>query len=132
VAVVAGCGSEPFAFVPVTGKITYTDNTLIPAEKLKVRLVPLDPARKGADVVGAATGEVNPRDGTFAGVTSHKPNDGVVPGRYRVMVIALTGKGEKPSGAVAAKYFSATESPLVIEVTRQKHDFPQLQVEKPK
>ncbi len=54
----------------------------------------------------------------------------MVPGRYRVMVIPV-GRGDRPNGTVAKKYLSATESPLVIEVTRQKHDFPQLQVEKP-
>lgn len=115
----------------MTGKITYTDNTLIHAEKIKVRLVALDPAHNGKDFAPPARGEINPQDGTFAGVTSLKPLDGVVPGRYRVMVIAL-GKNDKPSGAVPAKYLSATESPLLIEVTREKHDFPQLQVEKPK
>ena len=129
-AVVAGCGGEPFSFVPVTGKITYTDNTLIPAEEIMVRLVPLNPVQKGADIAPSATGIVDVKDGTFAGVTSHKYMDGVVPGRYLVMVIAL--KDHKPSGAVPAKYLSAVASPLVIEVTPQKHDFPQLQVEKPK
>jgi hypothetical protein len=128
-AVVAGCNSEPFSFVPVTGKITYTDNTLIPADQIMVRLVPLEPAQNGKDVAPAATGEVNVKDGTFAGVTSHKPLDGVVPGQYRVMVIAL--KSHKPDGVVPAKYLSATQSPLQIEVTREKHDFPDLKVEKP-
>jgi hypothetical protein len=128
-----GCGSsEPFAFVPVTGKITYSDNTLIPGDEIHIRLVPLDPARKGADVAGAADGIVDPKDGTFAGVTTHKLLDGVVPGRYRVMVIPLGLKDHRPNGAVAAKYLNATQSPLLIEVTRQQHDFPQLQVEKPK
>jgi hypothetical protein len=130
-AVMAGCNRERFSFVPVTGKITYTDNTLIQAEKIKVRLVALNPAQDGKDFAPAATGEVNPNDGTFAGVTSVKPLDGVVPGRYRVMVMALA-RNEKPNGAVPAKYLSATQSPLLIEVTREKHDFPQLQVEKPK
>ena len=128
--VLAGCrGKDPFSFVPVTGKITFADNSLIPAEQIKVRLVPLNPAQSGADVAFAATGEVDTKDGTFAGVTTHKLNDGVVPGKYRVMVIVL--KNHVPSKEVPAKYLSATESPLLIEVTPEKHSFPDLHVEKP-
>jgi hypothetical protein len=128
--IVAGCGGEPFSFVPVRGRVTYRDNTPIPAEKLMVRLVPLNPAHNGKDVAPDATGKADPKDGAFAGVTSRTPLDGVVPGQYRVMVMALT-KDERPNGAVPPKYLSATESPLLIEVTREKHEFPQLQVEKP-
>ena len=126
----AGCGGEPFSFVPVTGKITYTDNTLIPAEEIRVRLVPLDPAQNGKDVAGAAIGFASVQDGTFEGVTTHNYLDGVVPGRYRVVVEPL--KNHEIIKAVPEKYLSATQSPLLIEVTRQKHNFPQLQVEKPK
>ena len=126
----AGCRSkEPFSFVPVTGKITYSDKTPIPADEIMVRLVPLEPARNGTDVAGAATGYADGKSGVFDGVTTHKPNDGVVPGRYRVMVVPM--KDHEPNKALAAKYFSPTESPLVIEVTRDKHDFPDLHVDKP-
>jgi len=85
----AGCGGEPFKLAPVSGKVTYTDGSLIPGDQILVRFVPEQPPTSGNDVASAATGDVNPQDGTFPGVTSHKYLDGAVVGRHKVTVIAL-------------------------------------------
>jgi len=132
-AALAGCGSEPFSFVPVTGKITYSDGSLIPGETIVVRFVPEQAAASGKDVAGAATGYLNPKDGTFSGVTTHKEADGVVPGRYKVVVLAVENgpRGQTPTQAVPPRYRSAKDTPLEVEVTSSEHDFP-LTIDKPR
>jgi hypothetical protein len=132
-AALSGCGGEPFSFVPVTGKITYGDGSLIPGDRVVVRFVPEAAATSGKDVAGSATGYLNPKDGTFSGVTTHKEADGVVPGRYKVVVLAVENgpRGQAPTQAVPPRYRSAKDTPLKVEVTPSKHEFT-LTIDKPR
>ena len=132
---VLGCGGgEPFSFVPVTGKITYTDGSLIPGDQIVVRFVATEAKTAGKDVAGSATGYLEPKDGTFPGVTTHTYLDGVVPGRYKVTVFAVKNgpQGQVPTAAVPQRYQNAATTPLEVEVTRSQRDFPDLKVEKPR
>ena len=126
-AAIAGCGSgAPFDIVPVTGKVTYSDGSLIEADRVVVTFVPQDVAAEGKDVPAGAMGEVNIADGTFPGLTTRKHLDGAILGRHKVLVQAMktgpAGVGE-PTDAVPARYASAETTPLDAEVTGSGDDF---------
>jgi hypothetical protein len=124
-----GCGSrEPFAYVPVSGKVTYEDGSLIPIDGLKVIFVsqtpPVDPKihpRPGVATVDRATG-------TFTSATSHKANDGLVRGKHKV---TLSPAGPMPSVAslLPAEYRDTNTTPLEVDTAQQPFE---LKVRKPK
>jgi len=124
---IAGCGGgAPFEIVPVTGKVTYSDGSLIEADRIVVTFVPQDVAAEGKDVAAGAMGEVNVADGTFPGLTTRKHLDGAILGRHKVLVQALktgpAGVGE-PTDAVPARYAIPDTTPLEAEVTGSGDDF---------
>lgn len=116
-----GCGSDiPFDFVPVQGKITYEDGSLIDADRILVGFNPVDFERDGPKVPPPGQTNVNVADGTFDAVSSYRANDGVFLGKHKVTVVAFKGKREgmpAPSNAVPVKYRSVSTTPLEIEVT---------------
>lgn len=117
-----GCSRDPFGFVPVQGRVVYSDGSPIPGDQVVVRFVPVERAKAGKDVAPAATGEVDPKDGSFAGLTSHTYLDGAVRGRHKVTVIAfkLSRDGAmEPSQAVPERYQNAATTPLEWEVGKQ-------------
>jgi len=121
--IVAGCGGEPFKLIPVSGKVTYADGSLIPGDQILVRFVPDQEAVEGKPVPPAATGEVNPQDGTFEGLTTHKYLDGAVAGKHKVTVVAMKTAPDgslAPSRAVPEKYQDAATTPLTWEVVAGK------------
>lgn len=88
-AAVVGCGgSEPFKMIPVSGKITYDDGSLISAARLRLEFKPqakpIDP--KTHPRPGSA--EVNVKDGTFGSgkfqATTHIFGDGLIIGKHKV------------------------------------------------
>lgn len=120
----AGCGSgDPFNYVQVSGKVTFEDGSLIPADPLVLTFypqsAPLDEKthpRMGTAVVDKATG-------TFSSATSHKAGDGLVRGKHKVTL---------PSSAsplvVSAEYTDPATTPLEVDTA----DLPfKLQVRKP-
>ena len=116
-----GCGSgAPFDIVSVSGKVTYQDGSLIPADRIVVTFVPQDVAAAGKDAAASAIGDVNVADGTFSGVTTQTHNDGAIVGRHKVLVQALktgpAGVGE-PTAAVPARYAKVATTPLEVEVS---------------
>lgn len=122
-AVLSGCGGEPFKLVPVSGKVTYADGSVIPGDQVLVRFIPEQVAAPGAPAVPAATGEVSPRDGTLEGLTTHKYLDGAVPGVHKVTVVAMKAGADGvpvPTRAVPEKYHSPATTPLTWEVARGK------------
>jgi len=123
--VVAGCSSEPYDYVAVSGSVTYDDGSPIPAEEIRLMFLPqVEPVDKRTyPLKGRAIVDAN---GSFAGVTSHKHNDGVVPGKHKVLVIALDGTDL--SGAVPEIYTREATTPLLVDTS----DAPwKLQVRKP-
>jgi hypothetical protein len=128
-----GCNSEPFSFVKVSGKITYADGSLIPGKALMVTFVPLERKTSGKDVAGNAIGYLNLNDGTFAGLTTHKPMDGAVPGKYKVTLVCIDPgePGQAIADPVPKRYQDAEQSPWQVEVSRSSRHF-DLTVEKPR
>ena len=128
-----GCGSDmPFDLVPVSGKVTYEDGSLIAADRILLTFNPAA-APTGPMTAPGGTAQVNVADGTFAAVTTRRTNDGIVPGRYRVAVVPF-GKDAKgnprPTAAVDAKYQKESTTPLEIEVD-SADQFIEIKVSKP-
>ena len=108
----AGCGGGPPQPVAVRGQITYYGRPLAGGT---VTFVP-------AELGPPATGQIQP-DGQYA-LTTFRPGDGALPGRYAVMVIAVGDTaGRLPDEAnppaallVPRKYASHRTSDLTVDV----------------
>jgi len=126
----AGCGGGPsFKMLPASGKVTYADGSLIPADRIVVTFVPETPAVSGKDEAGSARGEVNTQDGTFEGLTTRKGFDGVVPGKHKVTVVAL--KNDTVSNAVPESYQNVATTSLTAEVAAGKANQFEFKIDKP-
>jgi hypothetical protein len=101
---VAGCKAEPrYQLVAVQGKVIYRDQGVA---EVTIQLVP-DGTRGTHGPT--ATGQTK-KDGSFTLVTPPH-GDGVVPGRYKAVILVYSGRPKLP-----AKYANATETPLLIDV----------------
>ena len=126
--VFSGCGSgDPFEYVQVSGRVSYEDGTLIPTEKLRVTFIPQMQAIDGRTHPRAGTAYANVADGSFENFTSHLPGDGVVPGKHRVLIVALD-KNEAISPLVPRKYSSGSQTPLIVDAAETPFHF---QIPKP-
>ena len=108
---VVGCGSDsPFEYVPVNGKVTYEDGTLIPAE-FELHFQALVPP-KGNAFPRPAKARVK-ADGTFDVVTSYKYGDGLVPGKHKVVVAYANDSTGRL--LVPEEYTAVMTTPLEID-----------------
>lgn len=112
----SGCGGgNPYQTVPVSGKLTYKDGSLIPAQRIQVNFIPevkaIDPKthpHPGIAYVDVETGE-------FTAVTTATYGDGATVGKNKVQIIAVD-ENQRPSKAVPAKYADPTTSDLEVEI----------------
>jgi hypothetical protein len=125
----AGCRDTPYDIVPIHGKVTYKDGSLIPAETVFLwfhpQVAPLKPnvhARPGI-------AELNGEDGTFAYASTCEHGDGVVVGPHRVTV-KVADESPTGAGAIPEIYADPATTPLKIEVTVRNQEVV-LQIEKP-
>lgn len=106
-----GCSGDKLH--PVRGKVVFPDGQPLTGGWVTFQSV-------GAEKVISADGELNP-DGTFE-VRTHKPGDGVPPGRYQVTVRGpLLGEGVPP--VIERKYSDFATSGLEFTVEPQENDF---------
>lgn len=116
----AGCNSDmPFDLVPVHGKVTYEDGSLIPADSILVTFNPISSGPKANIAPPGGQTNVNVQDGTFSAVSSHRANDGLAVGRHKVVVVAFkkgAGGSSAPSNLVPAIYRNESTTPLEVEV----------------
>ena len=94
-----GCGgSGPFDLIPVDGKVTYEDGSLIQATRIEIQFDPDPESVKAIDGKHARMGmaEVNVADGTFSGVTSSTYEDGLSPGKHFVSIQIYEKEGAEP------------------------------------
>ncbi len=114
-----GCGGDmPFDLVPVNGKVTYEDGSLIQADCVLLAFNPAAAATGPMTPPGGTT-QVNVADGTFAGATTRRTNDGIVPGRYKVVVVPFNKDANgnpRPTTVVAARYQKESTTPVEVEV----------------
>jgi hypothetical protein len=128
-ACVAGCSKTPYEIVPIHGKVTYKDGSLIPAESVFLWFYPqVDPLKPNVHArPGIAT--LNAKDGTFAYVSTCEHGDGVVVGPHKVTV-KVAGESATGAGSLPAVYADPATTPLQIEVTQRDQEVI-LEVDKP-
>ena len=105
-ALTAGCGGGP-TIVPVSGTVTINGKPLTGRSGF-VRVVPAG--------FRAATGSINPDDGTFV-LTTLKPNDGCVTGTHPAAVIVNIMVGSRLVWLVPERYGDDATSGLTVEIT---------------
>jgi hypothetical protein len=124
----AGCGGtgNPFDSVPVSGKVSYEDGSLIPVQGIKIYFHCLEPPKDGMHPRPATVG-VGP-DGTFKDVTTYKYADGLVLGRHKVSLVCQ--EGGTLTTKIPKDYALPAKTPLVIEVT-ESGQFLEIKIPKP-
>ena len=116
----AGCGSnEPFAYVPVTGKVTYEDGSPIVADSVEVTFYSQSPPKDPKTHPRPGVCIVNKADGTFKDATSHKPGDGIVPGKHKVTVQTFDST-HMPTDVLPKEFTSPDTTPLEFDTTAGK------------
>jgi hypothetical protein len=111
----AGCGSgEPFSYVKVNGKVSYTDGTPIPA-KIKLTFIAVNPPTVDQATIARPAGAVANADGTFDVVTSHTYDDGLIPGKHKVVLAVAAGRGgDSTTNLFAPEYSDPNKTPLEV------------------
>ena len=116
-ALVLGCGSPSVKIVPVRGKVTFRDGSLIQADRVLITFAPQRGA--GSKPLPAAKGTLNVEDGSFSGLTTYERMDGAALGRHRVVIRTFNkGPGGKdvPVAAVPRRYTRRDTTPLEVVV----------------
>jgi hypothetical protein len=117
---VAGCGGgDPFGYVDASGKVTYDDGSLIPAERIEVHFVPQGGAIDEKTHPRPGLAYPNVADGTYADVTSYKPGDGIVRGKHKVLVRTFDASGNELP-LVPKTYTDVATTPLEVDTEQQK------------
>ena len=121
-----GCGSRPpVGLVPVTGKVTYDDGSLIKAERITISFSPQGMQTSNGVPVSPSHGTVNVADGTFKLVTWSR--QGAPVGKFKVAVGAFGAD----KGYVLAKVLSDPQkTPLTAEVFGDKENVIHIKVPK--
>jgi hypothetical protein len=124
---VVGCGGgNPFDQVKVEGTVKYSDGSLIPGEYVELEFLPQTPPKDQRTHARPGRAAVNPADGRFDAVTSHKYGDGIAVGKHKVLVHSLDAN-RRPTGAVPAQYQKSETTPLEVDTADAPFD---LRVEK--
>ena len=115
----AGCGGSggSFKYVPVTGKVTYEDGTLIPVSGMRIYFHSLEPAMDGMHVRPGIGGIGS--DGTFKDITTYKYADGLVLGKYKVSLVIQEAGGSTPK--IPKEYALPEKTPLRVEEIGRAH-----------
>ena len=110
----SGCGDGRGARVPVSGVVT------IDGEPLQHGSITFMPIKIPGSVTRA--GGASLKDGRFS-VSSYTPNDGLLPGKYEVIVNATEAMGETAQRWHAPKKYGNTKtSGLTAEVTKDMEE----------
>jgi hypothetical protein len=114
----SGCGSSnPYPTVPISGKITYEDGSLIQADRVQLvfwpQSAPIDPKIKPRQAIADA----NPEDGEFPNASTYNPGDGAIEGKHKVCVFTYD-KDDYFLDILPQVYHNPTDTPLEVEVAR--------------
>ncbi len=116
---IAGCGGE--RLYPVEGTVTLEDGKPMPSGMVSFEM-------QVGDRFVMARGEIA-EDGTYQ-LSSKNPNDGALPGKYRVLVAppvpfsAAPPPGTPPRIDIDPSYQAYDTSGLTFEVKEEKNSFP--------
>jgi hypothetical protein len=115
---VVGCsGSNPYDLVAVSGKVTYDDGSLIPAESIMLKFNPEAAAIDAKTHPRKGFALVNVSDGTFEFATTHKHADGLVAGKHKVLIVAYAKDG-KTANVVPKEYQRPDTSPVEVDTDK--------------
>ena len=108
-----GCrGSDaPFEYIPIRGKLTYEDGSIIPASGIVLRFIVQDVETTGVVHPRPAGANLN-AEGVFDCVTSYKYGDGLIPGKHRVTLNYAT---DEQGNLLVPKEYTLVTSPLIID-----------------
>lgn len=108
----SGCGGgDPFGVVPVSGKVTYDDGSLIPAERIAVTFVPQAEAKDQKTFPRLGKADVDVKTGEFKAVTTNTYGDGATLGKHRIQIQA-----RNKSGTVSPLVPSVYEDPVASPI----------------
>jgi len=115
-----GCGGQPYGVVPIRGKVTYEDGSLIPAHSLLLEFNSQEKPKDPKTFPRPGRAEVNVADGTFSNVSTYDYNDGAIRGQHKVVVKAFDQNGSPVYHLFPKEYSDVTTTPLTIEVGSQR------------
>lgn len=118
--VLEGCGGQPYGVVPIRGKVTYEDGSLIPAPKLLLELNSLEKKKDEKTYPRPGRAEINVSDGTFSNVSTYDYGDGAILGEHKVVVKAFDQNGAPSYHYFPKEYSDATTTPLKIQVGSER------------
>ena len=109
---VSGCGdSKPYSCVKVSGKVTYDDDSLIPADEIRLTFLsqtpPIDPKIPPHN----GTVDADGKTGQFDYVTTFVPKDGIIVGDHKVVVQCIKN-GREMKELVPREYSDREKTPL--------------------
>lgn len=110
VALTCGCSSSETPR-PVKGTVKFADGSVPQGEVAMIRFDPVSSDKSSKQQ--PASGAIQP-DGSYSLTTIH-PDDGAIPGRYKV-VLAIFKKHDRPESPVPAKYHRPGTTPLEATV----------------
>jgi hypothetical protein len=114
-AAISGCGrSQPYPVEKVSGKITYEDGSLIPAQRLRLIFVPQTPAVDPKIPPHDGTVEVIVKTGEFKFVNTYGFQDGIIKGEHKVWLQCIVG-GSQSRKLVPKEYASADKTPIRVK-----------------
>jgi hypothetical protein len=124
----AGCNKQPYGCVPVSGKVTYEDGSLIPAEQIRVKFLSQAPALDPKVHPREGVAKVDVKTGAFDSVTTYAAKDGIVPGEHKVLIECFS-EGQMRSDLVPREYADLRKTPLTVDSSKSPFE---LKVPKPK
>ena len=126
-AIAPGCQRAPYACVKVSGKVTYEDGSLIPADRIHVVFLSQTPPIDAKTPPKAGTADADGKTGTFDFATTFIYKDGIIPGEHKVFIQCFRN-GQSFPGLVADEYSNPARSPLKVKSSESPFD---LKVRKP-
>ncbi len=116
-AVVSGCGYKPpYSCVKVSGKVTYEDGTLIPAQGIRLVFISQAPPVDQRTSPKSGKANVNAKTGEFDSATTFDYKDGLILGKHKVVVQCTSGNNMAKK-LVPPECTDAATTPVTVDVT---------------
>lgn len=123
--VIGGCAKSGPKMVKVSGIVKYKDGTMLEVPEHGMASITFDPVDLGAAPTSdqprkGASARIQP-DGTFE-LTTVKPGDGVIPGKYRVMILARRSYTNPSTVMIPLKYTDSRTSGFEVTIDKPRSD----------
>lgn len=108
--------------VPVSGKVTYEDGSLIPANRMELQFLTPESLARDKKYPRVAVAQVNTRDGTFSEATTWEHGDGLIEGELEVVLIRV-GDETDPGAFQPKEYRGDRIWPNPVRVSAENRQF---------